>query len=66
MGPMQGVRFRILTANDPDILQERLNRFVEGLSEDTVLVEVRFAVSAGPSPLYAVLVQYKEVESWKD
>ena len=49
---MQGVRFRVITANDPDILQERLNRFVEGLPE-------------GPSPLFAVLVQYKEVEAWK-
>lgn len=63
---MQGVRFRLITANDPDIFQERLNRFVESLPENTVLVEVRFAVSEGPSPLFAALVQYKEVEAWKE
>ena len=62
---MQGVRFRVITANDPDILQERLNRFVERLPEDVVLADVKFAVAEGPSPLFAVLVQYKEVEAWK-
>lgn len=63
---MQGVRFKVITANDPDIFQERLNRFVEDLPENTVLVEVRFAVAEGSSPLFAALVQYKEVEAWKE
>jgi hypothetical protein len=36
---MQGVRFKVITGNDPDIFQERLNRFVESLPEDVVLVE---------------------------
>lgn len=62
---MQGVRFRVISANDPDILQERLNRFVEELPENVVLVEVRFSVSGGASPVFAVLVQYKEVERWE-
>ncbi|MGQ9511347.1 MAG: hypothetical protein ACUVS9_05535 [Thermaceae bacterium] len=60
---MQGVRFRIFTAQDPDLLQERLNRFVEELPEEVVLVEVRFSVGGSP-PVYAVLIEYKEVESW--
>ncbi len=63
---MQGVRFKVITGNDPDIFQERLNRFVENLPENTVLVEVRFAVSEGPSPLFAALVHYKEVEEWQE
>ncbi|WP_243031131.1 hypothetical protein [Thermus altitudinis] len=63
---MQGVRFKVITANDPDILQERLNRFVEDLPEDVVLVEVKFSVADGPSPLFAALVQYKEVEAWRE
>ncbi|WP_018110606.1 hypothetical protein [Thermus igniterrae] len=63
---MQGVRFKVITANDPDIFQERLNRFVEDLPENTVLVEVRFAVAEGSAPLFAALVQYKEVEAWKE
>lgn len=62
---MQGVRFKVISANDPDILQERLNRFVEELPEDVVLVEVHFSVGGGPSPLFAVLVHYKEVERWE-
>jgi hypothetical protein len=63
---MQGVRFKVITGNDPDIFQERLNRFVESLPEDVVLVEVKFAVAEGSSPLFAALVQYKEVEAWKE
>ncbi|MFZ8812348.1 MAG: hypothetical protein ACO2OU_00375 [Thermus aquaticus] len=63
---MQGVRFRVITGNDPDIFQERLNRFAESLPEDVVLVEVKFAVADGPSPLFAALVHYKEVEAWKE
>jgi hypothetical protein len=63
---MQGVRFKVITGNDPDIFQERLNRFVESLPEDVDLVEVKFAVAEGSSPLFAALVQYKEVEAWKE
>lgn len=29
-------------------------------------MDVKFAVAEGPSPLFAVLVQYKEVEAWKE
>jgi hypothetical protein len=39
---------------------------VESLPEDVVLVEVKFAVAEGPSPLFAALVHYKEVEAWKE
>lgn len=63
---MQGVRFKVITGNDPDIFQERLNRFVADLPENVVLVEVKFAVAEGPSPLFAALVQYKEVEAWRE
>lgn len=63
---MQGVRFKVITANDPDILQERLNRFVDDLPENTVLVDIKFSVAHGPPPLFAALVYYKEVEAWKE
>lgn len=63
---MQGVRFKVITGNDQDIFQERLNRFVEELPENVVLVDVKFSVAEGPSPLFAALVQYKEVEVWKE
>jgi hypothetical protein len=63
---MQGVRFKVITANDPDIFQERLNRFVEELPEEVVLVEVKCSVAEGSSPLFAALEHYKEVEAWKE
>lgn len=62
---MQGVRFKLISANDPDIFQERLNRFVEELPENTLLVEVRFSAQASP-PLFAALIQYKEVQAWEE
>lgn len=61
---MQGVRFKVITANDPDVFQERLDRFVQGLPEEVVLVEVKFSVAEGSPPLFAALVQYKEVQAW--
>ncbi|MER3479947.1 MAG: hypothetical protein C4327_05520 [Meiothermus sp.] len=64
---MEGLRFRVITANDPDIFQERLNRFIEELAEDTVIVDIKFATSAQVGQLvYTALVQYKTVEAWKD
>ncbi|MCS6867952.1 MAG: hypothetical protein NZ846_07785 [Thermus sp.] len=63
---MEGVRFKLITGNDPDIFQERLNRFVQDLPENVVLVEVKFSVAEGPSPLFAALLQYKEVEAWRE
>jgi hypothetical protein len=63
---MQGVRFKVITGNDPDIFQERRNRPTPTLPHHAGLVEVKFAVAAGPSPLFAALVHYKEVEAWKE
>lgn len=38
---------------------------MEELLEEAILVEVRFSVGGTP-PVYAALVQYKEVEPWKE
>lgn len=64
---MEGVRFRVITANDPDIFQERLNRFVEELAEDTMIVDIKFATGTqAGQQIYTALVQFKTVEAWKD
>jgi len=40
--------------------------FADRLAERAQYQDVKFAVAEGPSPLFAVLVQYKEVEAWKE
>ncbi len=64
---MDEMRFRLVTATDPELFQERLNRAVAELPEGTVLVDVKFAVGGeGTRAVYAALLYYKKVEPWKD
>ncbi|AWR87945.1 hypothetical protein [Meiothermus taiwanensis] len=64
---MQGVQFKLISATDPDIFQERLNRFVESLPLEALLIDVKFSTSqSGSQTTYAALVQYKSVEEWKE
>lgn len=64
---MQGVQFKLVSATDPDIFQERLNRFVQSLPLETLLIDVKFSTSQnGSQTTYAALVQYKSVEEWKE
>lgn len=64
---MHGVEFKLIAATDPDIFQERLNRFIESLPEETLLVDVKFSTSqTGSQTTYAALLQYKSVEEWKE
>ncbi|MCX8088626.1 MAG: hypothetical protein ACK40N_08360 [Meiothermus ruber] len=64
---MHEVQFKLIAATDPDIFQERLNRFVENLPQEALLVDVKFSTSqTGSQTTYAALVQYKSVEAWKE
>ncbi len=64
---MQGMRVKLIAATDPDVFQDRLNRFIEGLSEETLIVDIKFSTAqAGSQTTYAALVQYKAVEAWQD
>ncbi|WP_018466074.1 hypothetical protein [Calidithermus timidus] len=64
---MEGIRFRLIFANDPDVFQERMNRFIADLDENVLLVDVKFSTTVqGAQVNYSALVHYKEVESWKD
>jgi hypothetical protein len=62
-----GLKVKVITGNDPTILEERLQRFLDSLSEDVMVTELQFTVSAGPNQaIYAALVAYKQVEPWVD
>ncbi|RDI95235.1 hypothetical protein DV704_07955 [Meiothermus sp. QL-1] len=64
---MQGVHLKLIAAADPDVFQERLNRFIQSLPEEALLVDIKFSTSqSGNQTTYAALVQYKTVESWQE
>ena len=64
---MDEVAFRLVTGSDPELSQERLQRAVEALPKDAVLVDVKFSTAADAERVtYSALLYYKIVESWND
>lgn len=64
---MEGLHLKLISANDPDIFQERINRFVHGLPQDALVVDIEFSTTpSGAQTQYSALIQYKAVEEWKD
>lgn len=64
---MQGIRFKLIAAADPDMFQDRLNRFVDSLPQDALIVDIKFSTStSGTQTMYAALVHYKSVEEWTE
>lgn len=62
------MRFKLIAAADPDMFQDRLNRFVESLPQDALIVDIKFSTSStsGAQTMYAALVHYKSVEEWTE
>jgi hypothetical protein len=57
-------RFKLISSNNFDLFEERLNEFVESLST-SVVVEVKFATAALHTTVeYSALVQYQQTEAW--
>lgn len=64
---MDAFRVKIISANDGDIFQERMNRFLESLPEDTIIIDIKYTTAFSDSTsLFSAMVQYKTVESWSD
>jgi hypothetical protein len=64
---MQEMRLKLIAAADPDMFQDRLNRFVESLPQETLIIDIKFSTSTSASQTtYAALVQYKLVEEWTE
>ena len=58
--------FKLITAPDADIFEERLNRFVQDLGTDVVLGHINFstAVLQGGNVMYSALIAYRKPEAW--
>lgn len=60
-------KFKLISSNNMDLFEERLNRFISSLGVDDIIVDVKFSTTAaGQSIEYSALVHYQRTESWQD
>ncbi|MDZ7705171.1 MAG: hypothetical protein U5L04_11885 [Trueperaceae bacterium] len=58
-------KFKLITSNDLDIFQDRLNAFIGSLGNDDIIVDVKFSTTgAGGGVEFSALVHYQETEAW--
>jgi hypothetical protein len=64
---MEGLHLKLVSANDPDVFQDRINRLIQGLPKDALIVDIKFSTAPSGSQMqYSALVQYKAIEEWTD
>ncbi len=60
-------KFKLITSNDIDIFQERLNGFISSLGLDDIIVDVKFSTtSLGSGVEFSALVHYQETKGWDE
>jgi hypothetical protein len=58
-------RFKLISSNNFDLFEERLNEFVESLPMDSMIVDIKFATAALHTTVeYSALVHYQQSQSW--
>ena len=58
-------KFKLISSNNFELFETRLNEFIESLDRDTVIVDVKFSTSALETTVeFSALVHYQETESW--
>lgn len=56
---------KLISSNDFDLFEERLNAFLATLTTEEVVVDIGFVtVALAASVEYSALVQYRQTESW--
>lgn len=58
-------RLKVITSNNLDLFQERLDRYLAQLDRDEVVVDVKFSTAAfGETIEFSALVHTQKSESW--
>ncbi len=58
-------RFKVISSSKLELFEERLNRFIESLSLDDVIIDIKFSTAAFDGIVeYSALVHYQRTESW--
>lgn len=59
--------FKLVSANNVDLFEQRLNQFVSSLAVDDVIVSVEFSTAANQQWVeYSALVHYQRTEGWRE
>ena len=58
-------KFKLISSNNFDLFEERLDNFISSLGKDDVIVDVKFSTSALETTVeYSALVHYQPTEPW--
>ena len=60
-------KFKLISSNNFELFENRLNDFIGSLDRDDVVVDVKFATAALNTTIeFSALVHYQQTESWGD
>jgi len=67
-GIMLGVTFKLIFAPEPDLFEQRLNRFVADLGEDVVIAQLQYSTVMLPNGevMFSALVGFKSAKGWDE
>lgn len=58
-------KFKLISSNNFELFEERLNDFIASLDRDDVIVDVKFSTAALATTVeFSALVHYQRTESW--
>jgi hypothetical protein len=58
-------QIKLVTANDPTLFEQRMDRLMAELPEDATIVEVAFDTTADESSIhYSALLRIQGLEAW--
>jgi hypothetical protein len=58
-------KFKLISSNSIELFEERLNGFINTLSPDDIIVDVKFSTAMlGSNVEYSTLIHYQETEVW--
>ena len=65
-GIMIGVTFKLIFAPEPDLFEQRLNRFTADLGEDVVIAQLHYSTVMLPNGevMFSALLGFKSAKSW--
>lgn len=58
-------KFKVISSNNYDLFQERLDQFVSSLGNDDVIVDIEFSTAALETTIeFSALIHYQQTEPW--
>ena len=58
-------KFKLVSSNNYELFQERLDSFVASLADDDVIVDIEFSTAALDTTVeFSALIHYQQTEPW--